>query len=556
MDLTAKLQGKNFKIWAAAFLILLLLQIALLFYFGGRKEGFHEDEFYTYYSTNKTAGLFVNDRQWVERDDFRNDFVVLKGERFRYGIVKQMQSWDVHPPLYYYIFHTACSLFPGTFSKWLGIGVNLAAFVPCFFLLAYLAYCSVAEKGREESRKRGVFLAFAVCLFWGFSAAVISGVMFIRMYQWLTLFVLLCACLHIRAVKNEDYGPGFLILLAITVFLGFMTQYYYIIFHFFLGAGFCFLFLKEKKIKNLISYAASCAIGLALAICYYPSSLAHIFRGYRGTEAVSEFSNAGNTVERLRFFLQLFDQYVVNGTLAGILLIICLLWVTVSYLKKRKRTEGTDLPGEEEKKTGKAVGLLLFACLGYFFTISKTALLLGETSNRYQLPVYGILLFLLLYFMIKPAEMLINRYGKDRQKTEKTKRAAALVLAAAILLIDGMALKGDKVFFLYEEEKPVMEYVKENRDAAVVVFYNEASPENVWRLSNELMEFSEIYFASEGNPERIVDEKITGSDKLLVYAADHEDREECLNLLLQSCDNLSECRVITEKTIWTLYELH
>ena len=99
MDLTDKSKEKNFKIPAAAvFLVLLLLQLVLLCYFGGRKEGFHEDEFYSYYSTNKTAGLFVNDRQWVERDEFRNDFVVLKGEQFRYGIVKQMQSWDVHPP--------------------------------------------------------------------------------------------------------------------------------------------------------------------------------------------------------------------------------------------------------------------------------------------------------------------------------------------------------------------------------------------------------------------------------------------------------------------------
>lgn len=92
--------------------VLLLLQLLTLFYFGNRKAGFHEDEMYTYYSSNKTAGLFVNDRQWMERDQLRNDFVVLEGEGFRYGVVKQMQSWDVHPPLYYYIFTppAPCSL--------------------------------------------------------------------------------------------------------------------------------------------------------------------------------------------------------------------------------------------------------------------------------------------------------------------------------------------------------------------------------------------------------------------------------------------------------------
>ena len=30
-----------------------------------------------------------------------------------YDMVKIMQSYDVHPPLYYMILHTVCSLFPG-----------------------------------------------------------------------------------------------------------------------------------------------------------------------------------------------------------------------------------------------------------------------------------------------------------------------------------------------------------------------------------------------------------------------------------------------------------
>ena len=289
--------------------MLLAVQLAVLVYYGGRKSGFHEDEFYSDYSTHKTAGLFVNDRQWVERDDFGNDFVVLLGERFRYGIVKQMQSWDVHPPFYYYVLHTVCSLFPGVFDKWLGIAVNLLAYVPCFFLLAGIVYRSAyadAEPGNEAARRRAVFLAFAVCAAWGFSAAVISGVMFIRMYQWLTLFVLLCAYLHVRAIENEEFGAGFLLPLIPTVFLGFMTQYYYIIFHFFMGVGMCFLFIRNRRIKELLLYGASCGIGLLAAVLYYPSSLSHIFRGYRGTEAVSEFGNAGNTMERLRFFTGLF----------------------------------------------------------------------------------------------------------------------------------------------------------------------------------------------------------------------------------------------------------
>ena len=155
--------------------VLLLLQLAVLFYYGGRKAGFHEDELYTYYSSNKTAGLFVNDRQWTQGEELRNDFVVLGGEGFRYDVVWQMQSWDVHPPLYYFLFHTICSLFPGVFSKWLGIAVNLIAYVGSYILLAYSAYTAVrcgstAERSAicgEEAwgEKKAEILSFLVCLF-------------------------------------------------------------------------------------------------------------------------------------------------------------------------------------------------------------------------------------------------------------------------------------------------------------------------------------------------------------------------------------------------------
>lgn len=547
--------------------ILLFLQMVCLFYYGSRKAGFHEDELYTYYSTNKTAGLAVSDRHWMERDELRNDFVVLSGERFRYDVVRQMQSWDVHPPVYYYIFHTASSLFPDLFSKWTGIGINLIAYVISYILLAYGVYTAVTwkEQGKACDR-RGKIMAFLTCLAWGFSAAVISGVMFIRMYQWLTLFILLCMDLHLRVIKKQDFKiRSFFLPLGITVFLGFLTQYYYIIFHFFMGVGFCFLLLKKKRIRELFLYVVSCATGLGLAICYYPASLSHIFRGYRGTEAVSEFSNASNTWDRLRFFTELFDDYVMNGTMSWWLLMICLLAVTLWYLKKRKKESWSGI--------GESAGLLLFTAAGYFFTVSKTALILGETSNRYQLPVYGIFLFLILYGAGMLAEDIFtevsrggSRQPEDKQAllqenrkeegNKKTVYALAVTGALAILLINGLALKEKKVFFLYEEERENMEFVRANNKEPVIVFYNDASSDNIWWLSDELMEYERFYLASQGNKEKITDEAIIQSERLLVYVADYEDKEACLRGLLEANDKLTGYEAAVKKGLWTLYEMH
>lgn len=555
MKRNRKATDRQFYIFAMA--ALLVLQLCVLFYYGSKKSGFHEDELYTYYSSNKTAGLFVNDRQWMERDDLRNDFVVLPGEGFRYDVVWQMQSWDVHPPLYYFVFHTVCSLFPGVFSKWLGISVNLAAFVGSYLLLAYCAYMTVMcggkgegmEGDQERQKRRAKMVSFLTCLFWGLSAAVISGVMFIRMYQQLTLFVLLCLALHLRAVRRGGFRiRSFFLPLAVTVFLGFLTQYYYIIFHFFLGAGFCFYLLRQKKVRELISYVGTCAAGLGAALAYYPPALSHIFRGYRGTEAVSEFGNASNTLDRLRFFVGLFDDYVMGGTLSIWLLVLALLLVTAWYLKKRGRLPGLFL--------NPAVGLMLFTAEGYFFTVSKTALLLGETSNRYQLPVYGLLCFLLIYGVFSLAENLAAAWGKGVGAVSFWKvlfGAICLILLLARLIAPGSG----GVFFLYEEERGIMEFVKAHRDVPVVVLYNEASADHIWWLSDELMEYPKVYLASMGNDGPITDGTITRSDSLIVYVADHEEEGKHLQNLLASNGNLNSCQEVARKGqgVWTLYFL-
>ena len=130
--------GKRIK-YLVCFVVLWLLQMAAAFWFCTQKQGFHEDEFYTYYSTSRTNGFYVEDGKWMDRDEYRNEFVVLPGERFQYGLVKQVQSWDVHPPMYYWVFHTVASLVPGAFSKWTGLSVNLFFHGINLILLTYLS---------------------------------------------------------------------------------------------------------------------------------------------------------------------------------------------------------------------------------------------------------------------------------------------------------------------------------------------------------------------------------------------------------------------------------
>ncbi len=532
--------------WQAGMLALLCLQVLLVLYYGGKKAGFHEDEYYSYYSSNRTAGLFEPDREWAARDTYRNEFVVLEGEGFNYSLVATVQSWDVHPPFFYFLLHTACSLFPGIFSKWLGIGVNLFAYIINFFLLAWLAYM-ITDRNKT--------LTFLVSAAHGFNAVIISGVLFIRMYEWLTLFVLLLACLHVRSISEEHSMSkrgdlrfsSFLLPLMFVNYLGFLTQYYYIIFLFFMAAGFClWLLWRDKNLWNCFRYGLSCAFSIGMAVISYPASLSHIFRGYRGTGSAAEFLDGANTVDRLGFFGRLMDEYVFDGHF--LLLLAAIIVMAIVLFIRKKNNSGTEafvIGGDY-----KAYFLLLFAVCGYFFTVSKTALLLYETSNRYELPVYGIWMLLIIVALYT----LSGRIFRALFINERLRRAGIALIFLLFLGQDIHELITGKVLFLYEEDGDRVEYAKGNADVPVVILYNAATPYHVWWCSNELMEYERAYFMSENNQEELTDDIVCGSHKLIVYAADGETKEESLDLILRSNPELEGYRMVGRKSLWSVYE--
>ncbi len=135
------------------------------------------------------------------------------GEQFRYGcgeadaVVGRASSALLLSASY--------GVLPDTrdFQQMAGNQRKSCRFVISFILLAYAAYLTavypmsrqpeLSDSQKQAYRKRGYALAGTVCAMWGFGAAVISGVMFIRMYQWLTVFVLLCLCLHLRALAGK-----------------------------------------------------------------------------------------------------------------------------------------------------------------------------------------------------------------------------------------------------------------------------------------------------------------------------------------------------------------
>lgn len=528
---------KNRKKYLVYFLIIWAVQMAAAVYFCTQKQGFHEDEYYTYYSTARTNGFYVEDGQWMDRDVYGNEFVVLPGERFRYGLVKQVQSWDVHPPMYYWVFHTVASLVPNVFSKWIGLSVNLLFYGINIILLAYLSYLA---GGRD------VGISLLVTLVFGLSPAAMSGVVFIRMYEMLTTFVLLCGILHMRAVERNEEKLSVvksLIPMATVTYIGFMTQYYYFIFLFFLGIAFCvWLLWRDRNVWNCLRYGVSQGIAFVLAYVTYPSFPGQMFRGQRGAQATENFFDLSNTLGRIRFFWNLMDRFVFGHMFVVFLVIIVLLGVIVcavqdekgngaSGQKRRIRNDGTtELDGS---RSNTEFCMLLFTAVGYFLAVSKTALLLGETSNRYQLPIYGIVVMLTFVAVRTLWRRLVESTGVGQSgairafafRYQKYIEVVAVAFSLAIIVIGHCT---EEVVFLYPEDQAQTAYAKERaaQNIPAVYLYQPGEEWCIWDVTNELLAYPEVYFAAVGNEGVLEDEKVRNADSLVVYVAKGADVSE------------------------------
>ena len=566
--------------------ILLVLQVIAALCFCMKKTGFHYDEYYSYYSSNVTMGLVPTDREWKPGSEIYNEFAVLPGEQFDFGTVVRMQTYDVHPPFYYLLLHGVCSLTPGIFSKWSGLALNLFFFIGSWMLLALLAW-RMAGAGREEGeqeeaadRRFRQLAVLGIILLFGFNPAVYSGIMLVRMYMLLGFWVLAATWLHVRSLQERKRGWRFFVPLAAVVYLGFLTHYYFAVYLFFLAAAMEFYLLFEKaehktwgqKWKDCILYAVVVIGSLVAAVLSYPACLGHIFRGYRGTEAMGAFFDPGNTWGRLNFFVGLLNEYAFGGLLFVLILVLAVLAITAWALQRLKRSalkSESGIQGQKPSEISKpsadaakeqAIGFweryrILWipaaASLGYFAVVTKTALLTAEEANRYQIPIYGMLLLLAVILFL----MLVRKAGG--KKCFARKGICGAVLAFLIFLTCGQiyGLLDGKVLFLYEEDAENIAFARQNADEPIIYFYNPALMWMIWDDSLELMQYDQIYFVNLADTSALEAEWLAQEDRVLVYAARTDTSAAALETAAAGMGRPVEMKKIRELLYCDLYEI-
>lgn len=335
-----------------------------------KKSDMFIDEIYTYGLSNSYYAPFIEDttedgtliNKLFTQADFREYLSVSEGEAFSFDSVYYNQTQDAHPPLYYMILHGVCSLFAGSYSKWLGLTINIL-----FYLITNILLYKV---GMLILRSRTA--AVLAVLLYATSCEGLSTVLMIRMYILMTLLTVLFLWIVLRLYQG-DASKIYYPFVAGVLFLGLFTQYFFVIFAFFISAVFCLHELKEKHMKKCIYYAVSAFSGIGIFYISYPYILKHLF----ADTLVSGKTVAGNINDPAGMRLSIYSFIMQTAANYKLALLVLLAAVAAGMIFQRKRIRM--YAAEFDIRDSSALAMTLAVTL----TVIVTAVVSPVTALRY-----------------------------------------------------------------------------------------------------------------------------------------------------------------------------
>lgn len=476
------------KKYAAACLMFLIVAAVCLM-FSCRKSGMFIDEIYTYGLSNSSYAPYITDvkggsalGQVITRQELFDYVSVTDGEGFDFGSVYYNQTQDVHPPLYYWLFNMVSSLFPNTFTKWTGLGLD---FVIYMLTLLCLYKLLMALFSSRDIASAGVIL-YGLCLLG------MSTMLMIRMYVLLTLLSVLLAYLVLRLIK--DFKPRLCPLIALTILAGLMTQYYFVFYAFFLCAAYVLYALIKRQYKALLWFVPWALAGALALLPIFPQCMDQLF--------ADKLVSGGNAMENLGDISQYPQRFMYyfaetrHGLKAAIYVTVLAL-LALALLFKRFRAAAKD---------GKLCLEALVIILPAFVVFPVVAIISPVMDQRY---IYNIVPFFIVAVCLLLHWLDVSLPSLRRPRLW---RKAALLLICVLALWEARCAPPQ---YLYPEYAEYDALVEQHAGEPCVYFTDDYFAPITQDLL-QLMYFENFYVTNDQGYEDMLD-YLAGSDSFVAY---------------------------------------
>ena len=487
------------KYWALALVFVSIIGVCLLFCL--RKQGLFIDEIYTYGLSNSFNAPYLTDikggnliDKTITQAEVEAYLSAGEDDAFRFDSVYHNLERDVHPPLYYWIFHFVSSLFRGSSSKWIGLGINTV-----LFLLTCIALCALAAELYGS-----LDIAACVTALYGMSVLGLSTVMMIRMYMLLTLFTVLLALTVARLMHAPEKYRTYVFLLLV-ILGGMMTQYYFVFYAFFLCAAYDFYALIHRRYRSFLWFSLCALAGVGLMVCIFPASLQQVFQGngqaVGGSSVTEALKDVATYGERMNSFGEKVKLMLRGMRWAAAGAAVCLL-ISLKTLPDAIRNRR--IPFD-------ALVILLPLPCAYLLSVLIAPLQAQELRYIYNLtPIAALAIGFLL--CLPEQSLRGSRYGYA------IKKAFVLLVFAAALL----SAKAKPPATLFTEQALYRDLVQANADRKCV--YITDGPRAFGPITQDLLELRCFpdFFVTNDTASPALKEYLGDADSAVLYISTND----------------------------------
>lgn len=466
-------------------IILLIITVIFMFYWIGQKEGFHEDEIFSYGSSNykwdnvfqaagksdflnrtiekyvigdsigktleniryylsnqdefgRLAGEIHNGDKpvWKTSEDAKEYLTIGEGDVLNYFSVYYNQSRDVHPPLFYMLVHLVSSIAYGVFSKYIIFSINLIFFILSFYIIRKI-FILFDKK----------WLGLITLVLYGLSMGAASTVIFQRMYMMITFFGLAYLYINLKILKNNlEITKKEKWQLFWTVLLGFLTQYYFCILVFIIFILMLIRFIQKKEYKMLRKYIIIHIVTAIVGIILFPAAIYHIFFSYRGVNLIENGRSFGQTI--LFYIQRIAEAYSVNNVLIFAVLALAIIGILIKVIILKK----------DEKKINNLYSylLIIIPTVLYILIVSKMAPdIEAKYAMRYIMPILPEIAIIFVLGISKIFENKKAAYG-----------LLAVIVIVLVITVNGIITNEPK--YLYRGYRNYLEIANEYKDLKFV----------------------------------------------------------------------------------------
>lgn len=460
--------------------LLLFVQTGLLFViFSKFKQGFHSDEVYNYGFANSVefkepdegAGVM---NSWQDGRRFRDYITVNPGQQFRYDAALRNANADLNPPLQILLLHTVCSVFPGRFSWYFCLAINLVAFL---VTQVYLYRLVKHITGNE-------FASFGALILYGFGVGAMNVAIYQRLYALAVMFVVMFVFYSHRIYekRGETKLPvKDLIFLFVSCFCGAYTLHLFLAVAFMITLCYVIYYLFSKHWKYFFAHGLTCLGAVGVTLVLDPDTIAHL-----GGVNVNEQSYAGVTYPfgmQLRQYLYMLTKDVfgphilpyanvileIVAAFLGAILLFCipivfLLWKNPKFKKFLSgiKEKAGKIWSKRKGFSYSTVVLFLSSLATIMFVAWRSsAFLMGTYASRYIFVVFPLAaawITCILYF-------LIQLIGEKKMVTN----IAVLVLCVIMTVWTHFNPDADAFFFKHAEEGVTFTKIEPSANTVIVM---------------------------------------------------------------------------------------